>query len=371
MLARNLTQLEVPRLCERFNLTDGHIHRQWVGKEKYIIQRLGELFATTSREDQHRLQRDFTSAFYRLARQSGHNADVKTAICTSASMSIEIIANCLRRAGDRIALIEPCFDNIADILCRHDVPLTVVPEIFLTDPQSIPDVHFENVTGLFLVSPNNPTGRAYTRTSFEYILQVCKRLDMLLILDTSFRFYKEDDLIFDEYRLLLESGIDFLIIEDTGKTWPTQELKLSILAGRYALWKQLSDTYSDFILHVSPFSLRLLSEFIRVSESDDMCSIKYAIRKNTASLIRALSGSPLSVANEEPSSVAWVHVGDQRDNKQVVDALARSNVYVLAGDKFFWSDPRKGSKFIRISLARDPGVFQAAAIQIRVACGQL
>jgi DNA-binding transcriptional MocR family regulator len=42
------------------------------------------------------------------------------------------------------------------------------------------------------------------------------------------------------------------------------------------------------------------------------------------------------------------------------DRLLERGLYVLPCDPFYWDSPAKGASFIRVSLARDPGVIAAA-----------
>jgi len=52
-----------------------------------------------------------------------------------------------------------------------------------------------------------------------------------------------------------------------------------------------------------------------------------------------------------------------RDDLQA--CLLHENVYVLSGKYFFWSNPERGQRFIRIALARDTEIFTAAIDVLR------
>jgi aspartate/methionine/tyrosine aminotransferase len=270
-----------------------------------------------------------------------------------------------------VALIEPCFDNISHIFNRHAVASTPIPEAILIDSGSVDLSVLRNASALFLVSPNNPTGVAYSRENFQLLVNKCESLGLLLIVDASFRFYSEDSQRFDEYEILLKSDVQFIIIEDTGKTWPTQEIKLSILASRCSFGRELYDIYTDFILHVSPFALALLSAFIKGSIDDKLNIVTNVVRRNKSALISALLNSPLRISNMALSSVAWIQVSDPYENQKILKLLAEHAVYVLPGNQFFWSEPHKGGQFIRIALSRDSEVFDAAALRIKEACKKL
>jgi DNA-binding transcriptional MocR family regulator len=170
-------------------------------------------------------------------------------------------------------------------------------------------------------------------------------------------------LAFDQYSKLIASGIDFVVIEDTGKTWPTAELKASILAISPSLFDAVYDIYADLLLHVSPFTIRLLTEFVRHSIRDKGFSIQEVVRKNRETLHSAILGMVLRPVEENHASVAWIEtVGPSGD--EVAKALAKDRVYVLRGNRFFWSDHTKGENFIRVALTRTPHVFEQACALI-------
>lgn len=186
---KNLTQLETPRLSETFNLTDGHVHRQWDKQEKAIINKVGLFFRTINREMQLKLGREFIAAFYKLSKQTLDDRKTKYLLCTSASMGLEIIANYLRLNKISLALIEPCFDNLADIFKRHGIDLEVIPEKYLIDSALDSFLNSIKSSAICLVSPNNPTGLAYSKENLEKFAKYCKYNNKLLIIDSSFRFY--------------------------------------------------------------------------------------------------------------------------------------------------------------------------------------
>src|SRR5260221_469543 len=131
-MTKDLTQLEIPRLPETFNLTDGHAHRPLDKNEQAIIDKLAELFMSVEREQQPELEDAYLSAFYGLTGQTIDKNKTRYLFLPSASISLEIVANYLRLNKLSLALTEPCFDNLANIFIRHDISL-----------ESISDVHLE------------------------------------------------------------------------------------------------------------------------------------------------------------------------------------------------------------------------------------
>jgi aspartate/methionine/tyrosine aminotransferase len=367
MALKNITEYEIPALPESFNLTDGHAYRSWLPEEERIIRRASEYFREVNRQMQFDLEREYISAFLALSQQSLNFEPHKYLMCTSASMSIEIVANYLRLKNLTLCLIEPCFDNIADICKRHNVPLQPFSDAHLDDHQFVDFLEGIDSDAIFLVSPNNPTGKTLTKDNFLALVDYCKKAGKLLIMDCAFRAYTPREQVYDQYGILSASGIDYLLIEDTGKTWPTVELKASILTVSLSLYKEIYDIYTDFILHVSPFIIKLITELMNLALRQGGIQSVAIVKANRDSLYKNLQGTILTPVEKPHMSVSWLNV-HHISGFELKEILDRRGVHVLPGDYFYWSNHKHGTQFIRVALVRDPDVFSQAAALLGEVC---
>lgn len=365
-----LTHDEIPLLPAPLNLTDGHVHRGWSPEETAVIARSAEFFGAVSREMQPQLEAHYVETMARFHGQRHDPARQGHLVCLTASQALEILANHLRLGGHSVALVEPCFDNLANIFTRHRVPLSPIPDRLLEDPGLDRFLRESTASAICVVSPNNPTGSTLTPANLSVLLAHCRTRGVLLILDASFRAYTPPDQAYDQYAMLMDAGIDYVVIEDTGKTWPTLELKASIMTSSTTLRPALFDIYTDFLLHASPFALRLLTEFIELSIADGGAYVRGIVAANRATLDDALDGSGLSLVSPPFLSVAWAEVSES-SGEAFARRLARAGVHVLAGDRFYWANPRLGRSMVRIALTRDPEVFARAAVIIGRVAGDV
>jgi aspartate/methionine/tyrosine aminotransferase len=362
---RNLTGYEIDSLPQAYNLTDGHAFRGWFAAEEAIIERSAQLFKNTNRRRQIEIEREYVQDFSRLARQTWNERALGYLMCFTASMAFEIVANYLRLNQLSLSLVEPCFDNLADIFHRHQIPLRPLQDSLLEAPRATFERALSTVDSdaLCLVTPNNPTGMTLTEGNLRSLLNFCKEGRKLLILDNCFRAYVPRHLVYDQYQLVLESGADVILVEDTGKTWPTSEIKAPFFAvsRAHGLFDQIYDIYTDFLLHVSPVGIRLMHEFIRLSEQDDMASIHEVVSVNRKALYDNLAGTFLTPCERPFASVAWLRIDHSLNGRELKRILDEHGVFVLPGNHFFWHDPHQGEKFIRVALARDADMFREAA----------
>jgi aspartate/methionine/tyrosine aminotransferase len=220
------------------------------------------------------------------------------------------------------------------------------------------------------VTPNNPTGLTLTEANLRRLVRFCSEHRKLLILDNCFRAYLPRDLLHDQYRFVLDADLDALLVEDTGKTWPTSEIKAPFFAvsrGR-GLFDRIYDIYTDFLLHVSPVGIKLLNEFIRLSEQDDMASIHEVVRINRKTLCDNLVGTFLTPCERPFASVAWLRIDHALTGLALKQILDEHGVFVLPGNHFFWNDPPEGEHFIRIALVRDAEMFRKATRLLGEVC---
>lgn len=369
---RNLTAYEIDTLPQVYNLTDGHAFRSWFAAEQAIIDRSAQLFRNNNRRRQVEIEREYVRDFSRLNRQTWDEEALGYLMCFTASMALEVVANYLRLNHLTLALIEPCFDNLADTFRRHKIPLRPIPDALLQAPGDTLEraLRAIDTDAICLVTPNNPTGMTLGEQNLRRLLQFCKERRKLLILDNCFRAYLPRPFICDQYQLVLEACVDAVLIEDTGKTWPTAEIKApfaAITRGR-GFFEKIHEIYTDFLLHISPVGIKLVHEFIRLSQRDDLASIREVIRINRTTLYEKLRGTFLIPCEAPFASVAWLRIDHSLSGLELKQILDEHGVFVLPGNHFFWHDRQQGDRFIRVALNRDAKMFCEAASLLGEVC---
>jgi aspartate/methionine/tyrosine aminotransferase len=355
--AENITQIEIPLLPEEMNLADGHAFRTWTDTEREAALRVFGQVEELTRLDLPRLEADYLAALFSIGPKKRAGTSV---ICSSASQALEIIANVLRLQGRRrVCLVEPCFDNLADIFRRHDASLVPFGDDAFTSSAwatALPS-EFDAVCA---VSPNNPSGAVLTDGAVRELALNCERAGAALIVDSCFRVFDGGDSV-DLYDALERTLCDWAIIEDTGKTWPTFELKGSVLTVSERLYPPMYRVYTDMMLHASPLTLALLTDMIRASAAENHAGVRSIIAANSAALEAAL-GERFPVVSAPFMSVAWIRT-TPLSGEQFASALRDVGVHVLAGRRFFWSG-RGDVPFVRVALNRDRELIRRVAERV-------
>ncbi len=362
---QKLTTWEWKALVSKYNLADGHAHQSLNISQKKIISSLPKIFYISESTSQEKLQNEFEEYFFPKAGQKSYKKLRAPQYHYASSVSIEAVANFLRLSNKSLTLIHPTFDNLADIFRRHKIKLNAIDELDLTKYDKLKKI---DTNALMIVCPNNPTGQELNKKQFMEIVDICKKKNIILIVDFSFRFYSSFR-SWDQYKILVSSGIDFIVLEDTGKTFPTLDLKLGILLCSESLYHSLNDITNDFLLNVSPFVFKMITEYIRAEKNPDQYSFEKTIIKNRNTLEGLFSNTPFVVQNNNSKiSVAWIKLPNGMKASNLCKYLEEKGIFVLPGNPFFWNDQNMGESYFRVALARPTDFFDKAVSKLVDEC---
>jgi aspartate/methionine/tyrosine aminotransferase len=379
-----LTEIEALGLASQHDLANGHASQELALSQQRIIASLPELWANAAKQKSKDAELMFKTAFLKLANSPALIAHDHFKICPTASNSIDTVATWLAEKQLKTALIEPTFDNLYLILKRRNVELISLPEELLHietqkslldfSPSNAPSkaqykesykALFAPVDAIFLVNPNNPTGKVLTETQFKAIVETCAEEGKVLVLDNTFRFFVPQ--VYDSYKILLESGVTFLSIEDTGKVWPTQEIKASLLFTSANIIKEIHIIYDEIFLCHSNFALGILSAFLADAFERGLDQAVWNGVSTRRKLFRnKLAGSALTIHAESINSmisVEWVMIKDHfKNDLDLIQHFQDKNLVLLPGRQFFWS--KKGTaastNFARFALLKPEAEFTSA-----------
>lgn len=370
----DITQHEIDALTRRHNLADAHAHQRQSLTQRLIVERLPAIWYEAEDRLQWDIEQDFITAFFELHRQPTALTTGRALLAYASSISTMVVATYLMHRKMSVTLIEPCFDNLHDLLRNQRIPLNPLPEADLADVAKIRENLRKKVTtdALFLVDPNNPTGFTLLRdgrSAFEEVVRFCVDRGKLLIIDRCFASFALMDgsaSWFDIYELLESSGVSYICIEDTGKIWPLQDAKCAILMASRDIYPALYDIHTSVLLNVSPFTLNMLTRYLRDSDNDGFASVRSVISTNRTELSLALAETQVKLTQPRVNvSVAWLDISALGvDSRSFQRKLLARDVYVVPGTFFFWNEKHRGNRYVRVALAREPRMFRAAVQQL-------
>lgn len=357
----NLTEIEIAAMETGINLSDGHARNQLSVSQQTIIGQLDELFAKAAEAPPGLLDRKAQSAFLTAVGQHTALSDAEILSCYSSSVSMEIFARSLAASDIRnVALIHPTFDNIPDILRGVGMNLIPVAEEGLMDGSGVLP---PNADVLLITTPNNPTGTVLSAEALTHWARICSARGVILALDSSFRGF-DTRAQYDHYEILTREGCRYVVMEDTGKLWPTLDLKIGFLVfpGNERLLP-LHRIYTDILLGVSPLIMLLVERFAEDAHGGGFGELHRFIRANRFVLRNQLSRIP-SLSFPDPTSrisVERLELPAGLSGSTMWEALFQRAVHVLPCRQFFWAEPAAGERFVRLALSRPPEIIKTGA----------
>jgi enduracididine biosynthesis enzyme MppP len=366
----NLTEIELAAIESGINLADGHARYELSASQQKIINQLSEMYALAAESSPAELDQRAQSAFFTAVGQHSAMSHAEVLSCYSSSVAMEITARSLHTSGvRRVALIHPTFDNIPDIL--RGVGMNLMPmseQGLLAGSGRLPD----GAEVLFITTPNNPTGQVLLPEALTHWARECASKGVILVLDSSFRGF-DQRAQYDHYAILVQEGCRYIIMEDTGKLWPTLDLKIGFLAFPRDDQLPLHRIYTDILLGVSPLLMLLVQRFAEDAQDGGFSELHRFVQANRALLRNRLSGLPAVSFPDADSRISVERLAlpagfTGSDTRQ---KLCERAVHVLPCRQFFWAEPEAGERYIRLALSRPSEIIRTAAAAIcdYIECG--
>lgn len=116
-------------------------------------------------------------------------------ITSGANQAFMCLAMAVANAGEAVALPMPFYFNHDTTLAMLGIRSVPVPcgDGFLPDMEALRTVLASGVRALVLVTPNNPTGAVYPPALLADIFELCRRNNIWLILDETYRDFLPAD----------------------------------------------------------------------------------------------------------------------------------------------------------------------------------
>jgi aspartate/methionine/tyrosine aminotransferase len=348
----NLTIMEVDALTDTdggLNLTDGHARLVLSAEQAAIVARIPEMFSEASRRPFPEIESQAHHAFLTaIGQRSAPASAARILSCYSSTLATDIVARALP-TGATVAVLHPTFDNIADLFVTRGLKLVPLSEEELL-AQQWPGAP---VSAVVVTHPNNPTGLVTPEGHLRSLAEHAARHGQTIIIDASFRGQVRDAQ-YDSYAVLEAAGADWITIEDTGKLWPTHELKVGLLAYSRRTVLPIERAFSESLLSASPVVLQLVTALAEDWVTGGYERARALVERNRVVIREAVEPVGLRLADPASQiSVARIELpaGGPDSSLLYTDMVGRG-VHVLPCTPFHWADPDGGLRFIRVSLAR-------------------
>jgi aspartate/methionine/tyrosine aminotransferase len=133
-----------------------------------------------------KLFREAIGAKYRKWYGIDYDPEREITVCCGATEGMIAALLAVTNPGDEIIIFEPYYENYGPdaLLCEAKRKLVRLrPPDWTFDPDELRRAFSSKTKAIILNSPNNPTGKVFTRAELEVIANLCQEFDVLAITD--------------------------------------------------------------------------------------------------------------------------------------------------------------------------------------------
>jgi aspartate/methionine/tyrosine aminotransferase len=130
--------------------------------------------------------RDAIAAKYRKWYGMDYDPEREITVCCGATEGMIAALLAVTNPGDEIVIFEPYYENYGPdaFLCdAHRKFVRLRPPDWTFDPDELRRAFTPKTKAIILNSPNNPTGKVFSRAELEVIANLCQEFDALAITD--------------------------------------------------------------------------------------------------------------------------------------------------------------------------------------------
>ena len=346
----------------------------WLRAEVWDTSQFGEIYAFPpdwSPETARRVTLELLESACRLLGISTHHA-AHGFVTFSGSASLDRVIESQVGHGRSVITTSPCIDIIPGMFSeRHEANVIYVPanDRFGLDLAGLADRLDSRTDCIVLTSPENPTGNVISAADLAAVSELAAERGISLVLDQCFGLIDPFKNGIPLLPNLAPEDLDWIFLWDTGKTFGLNEDKLGFIFCSPSLYPRISQRLNILQFDVSR---RLKYLFLRIFDAaltnDYPLKLSEAVRSNIALAERACANSTLRALRPNAGSFLLL---DTSESAEGADALAtrllrEARVGVIRTDSFFHPtpSPEQRDRYLRIALAREPGVLAEALDRI-------
>ncbi len=300
--------------------------------------------------------------------------DRHVTVCCGATEAMISTLIAVLNPGDETVIFEPFYENYGpdSILSGAQprfVPLRPSPAGWSFDRDELAAAFNARTRAIIINTPNNPTGKVFTRAELEYIRDLCVRWDALAITDEIY-----EHILYDGRQHLPIATLDgmqerTITISGVSKTFSVTGWRIGWALAPEALANGIRKVH-DFLTVGAPAPLQIGAAHA-IDHGDEYCrrlAGEYAARR--ARLVPPLQAAGFNCQLPEGAYYViagierFAEPGDGADTAFARRLVRETGVAGVPGSSFY-HDPRLGQSQIRFCFPKQDATLDAAVARLR------
>ena len=302
----------------------------------------------------------------KYVRDYGMSVDPETELCVTCGSTEAMIATMLGvlDPGDEIVVFEPFYENYGpDAILSDAVPrlVTLRPPDWTLDEAELRAAFSDRTRAVVINTPNNPTGKVFSRGELEVIAALCVRHDAIAITDEIYEHIVYDGV--EHVPIATIPGMEdrTVTISALSKTYSVTGWRVGWAIAPAPLMAGIRPVH-DFLTVAAAAPLQfagITALELPASYYEEMVA-GYAARRETIMQILAVAGFEA----RPPSGAYYVmadcsHLGLGDDVATARHLVEHVGVAAVPGSSFF-SDPADGAHLLRFAFCKELATLEAA-----------
>ncbi len=307
-----------------------------------------------------------------VSKRTGREVSIDEVTITSGTSSA--LAGCLLAfvdIGPEVIVLEPYFESYSQMIRFAGGvprPVRLNESDWTLDLDALRAAFNSKTRAVIVNSPNNPTGRVFSREELEAIAALCEEHDCLLISDEIYSQITFDRQFVSVYELTTNRSRN-IVIDGMSKAFCVTGWRLGYVVAPSALSAAYRVTHSVLGLS-APTPLQVGARIaFTLTLNEDLRAILAHCRKARDLLCHGLRNAGLEPVVPEGATYVFADVSPRL--KATSMELARSvfatktGILTVAGSCFYEKE-RSDRLWLRFCFARDLAAIQAAVEQLRL-----
>ena len=307
----------------------------------------------------------------RYGRVYGMEVDPDTDVCVTCGSTEAMIATMLGLLdpGDEVVVFEPYYENYGpDAILSGAVPrlVTLRPPDWTFDERELRAAFSDRTRAIIVNSPNNPTGKVFSRDELSVMAELCVRFDAFAITDEIYEYITYDDV--PHIPIATVPGMEdrTVTISALSKTYSVTGWRVGWAVAAPALMDGIRPVH-DFltVAAAAPLQIAGIAALDLPDEYYVTQRAEYAERRRTMMRILDETGfvaRPPAGAYYVMADIA--HLGYEDDVAAATSLVEGIGVATVPGSSFF-ADQANGRHLLRFAFCKKLETLEAAGERLR------
>jgi aminotransferase len=313
--------------------------------------------------------RDAISAKIKRDYQVEYDPEGQITVCCGATEGMIAALLATVNPGDEVIIFEPFYENYgADVVLCGAVPKYIklqAPD-YSFDYDQLKAAFSGKTKAIIINTPNNPTGKVFTRAELEFIAGLCQQFDALAITDEIYEHITFDGTEHIPMWTLPGMAERTIAVNSVSKTYSVTGWRIGFVTASYELTQSIRKVH-DFLTvgAAAPLQTAVVDAF--KFEPDYYRELSEFYQERRDFLIKALED--VGFACIKPAGAYYIMADitsfGYEDDIQFAYFLAREiGVAVVPGSTFYRDETPDGKTFIRFCFCKQLETLQAAALRL-------